>query len=160
VEPAASNQARLSENLRANGATAAVKVIPCAVGKSDGEGDLALASPHNRVLKIGASASGFSAEKVRVLSLATLLEESGFDEVDFMKVDCEGAEYDFFAGAREEDLQRIRALSLEFHDGGTPERTGWHLRKFLQTKGFHIVHCHHDSTWRNLSTGKLVAVRD
>ncbi len=160
VEPAAANQARLSEILRANGGSSAVRVLPCAVGREDGEGSLALAAPQNRVLRAGSVPAGFAAEKVRVLSLTTLLEEAAFDAIDFMKIDCEGAEYDFLLNARPEDLRRIQALSLEFHDGGVPEKTGLHLRRFLEKSGFRILHCRHEPTWRNLSTGKLVAVRE
>lgn len=56
--------------------------------------------------KVGAGVKG--------MTLAEIIEHSGFDKVDLLKVDIEGSEIELFSGDRNW-LQRIRAIAIEFH---------------------------------------------
>ena len=54
--------------------------------------------------------------------MAAILEASGFDVVDLVKIDIEGAERAVF---RQVDwLERVRALAIEFH-GSAREEIGF-----------------------------------
>jgi hypothetical protein len=53
---------------------------------------------------------------VRVETLAALLASHGFERVDFLKLDCEGAEGLILPSLPESLLRQLRCVSLEFHD--------------------------------------------
>jgi len=69
-------------------------------------------------------------------------------QCDFMKVDCEGGEYDIIFHASGDTLQRIRRISMEYHDGVTPHSHG-DLVAFLESHGFR-VHVHGNPAHRHL----------
>jgi FkbM family methyltransferase len=56
----------------------------------------------------------------------------GLDSVDLLKVDCEGSEFEIFAGSAE-TLDKVRALRMEIHDYRTPADLEWLWRKLSQT---------------------------
>ncbi|MGC9999172.1 MAG: FkbM family methyltransferase [Bryobacteraceae bacterium] len=74
-------------------------------------------------------------ERVRGLTMNSILAESGFDRVDLLKVDIEGAEADLFRG-RNEWLHRVRGIAVEFH-GDARRESGFDdtMREF----GFRIA---------------------
>ena len=96
---------------------------------------------------------------VRVLTLAGLLEDHGLAQVDFLKLDCEGAEYPILFGADVHTLARIRTISLEFHDTGEARWTGLSLARLLHEHGFHIARFHHAPSSRNRNYGRIIATR-
>lgn len=66
--------------------------------------------------------------------------------VDFLKMDCEGAEYDILMNTAPEVLSRIKYCALEYHEvkGATPQE----LKAFMTKNDFyveeyapHIFHC-------------------
>ncbi|MHB1957016.1 MAG: FkbM family methyltransferase, partial [Sulfobacillus sp.] len=55
---------------------------------------------------------------------------SKFNEIDILKIDCEGAEFDFFSNASSDDLGRIQQVVGEFHRAqGTPEELAGYLAR-------------------------------
>jgi FkbM family methyltransferase len=165
VEPARANTAVLRRNISANGLGRMVHVVEAAVAGEDGEGILHAAASENRSLfgggSVGAAERG---ESVEVLSLETLCARAGDfigpDGIDFLKMDCEGAEYDALRATPPSILASIRCISLEFHDLKQADKTGGELARFLRTHGFTILKCTHATTDSNLNTGKLLAIRD
>jgi FkbM family methyltransferase len=53
---------------------------------------------------------------VEAVDLATVMRESGVDQIDLLKIDIEGAEAEVFAGDVRPWLGRVMALSIELHD--------------------------------------------
>lgn len=53
---------------------------------------------------------------VDAITLEQLLDKLGWETVDLLKVDIEGAEVEVFAGASDATLKRIRQMTIEFHD--------------------------------------------
>lgn len=53
--------------------------------------------------------------EVKLLSLAEFLQQNNIDQVDLMKIDCEGAEYDILFSATAE-LPKIRRIVMEIHE--------------------------------------------
>jgi len=74
-------------------------------------------------------------EKVRTITLERIFRRFEVDHVDYMKLDCEGAEYEILFSASGPTLSRIRKIVGEYHDLG-PERHGGALKKFLTRNGF------------------------
>jgi hypothetical protein len=50
-----------------------------------------------------------------ILSMDYLFSTGVFDKIDFLKIDCEGAEKEIFEGLSDDNLKRIKKISLEFH---------------------------------------------
>ncbi len=61
------------------------------------------------------------AERIQVNSvgLADVLASLPGAKCDFLKIDVEGAEYDMLLGLDDKDLQRVRRICLEYHEGIT-----------------------------------------
>ena len=44
-----------------------------------------------------------------------LIEDYSIEQIDFMKIDCEGGEYDIFTDENSEFLQSVKKIVIEFH---------------------------------------------
>lgn len=77
-------------------------------------------------------------EKVRTITLARILRRFKIQSVDFLKLDCEGAEYEILFSAPRPTLSRIRKIVGEYHDLST-ERHGDALKEFLIRNGFQVA---------------------
>lgn len=117
-----------------------VKSFNQAVAKKNGQsflydpGPSGLRSLHN---------SRGSSKKITVktLSLNKVISDLKINKCDFLKIDCEGAEYEIIYNLKPANLKKIKFMSLEFHDGiqGNHED----LIKFLNKQGFKTSHVHH-----------------
>jgi FkbM family methyltransferase len=146
IEPIASNFGMLTRNIKLNRASN-VKPLQVAVAGANGTA---------RMTDCGVKSSlhfdtGGNTEQVRTVTLQTLMEENGIETVDYLKMDCEGAEWDIVLSTPPEILRRIKHIEMEFHNIGSathPRMLQEHLRK----AGF-------DSTATNgdLFNGLLVA---
>ena len=93
--------------------------------------------------------TGNEGDPVYVVSLRVLCEQLG--EIDLLKMDCEGAEYETLY-AEPEVLRSVKEIRMEFHDGRQIE-----LRRFLEANGFHITRFHMDGpTWGVLWANRMV----
>jgi FkbM family methyltransferase len=103
--------------------------------------------------------SSNQSEGVESLTLSDLCQKCALQQVDFLKMDCEGAEYGILTASDAETLGRIRTISLEFHDLKKSEYTPNKLAAHLERHGFKIVKFSYSSTGMNLNYGKLIATR-
>ncbi|MFA5189260.1 MAG: FkbM family methyltransferase [Verrucomicrobiia bacterium] len=74
-------------------------------------------------------------ERVRAITLEQIFSRFRIKQVDFLKLDCEGAEYDILLSAPGGVLSRIRRIVGEYHDLGA-KRHGGVLKEFLTRRGF------------------------
>lgn len=72
-------------------------------------------------------------------SLDTIFAEHGIERCDFLKVDCEGCEYEVLGGGADGALARVQYIAMEAHLE-TPERARQYglLRKRLAESGFEV----------------------
>ena len=99
-------------------------------------------SPSNHIVD-DASAGGATLtghEKVMTTSVAEVIDTYG--DVDLLKLDCEGAEYDIVAATTPKAWSRIRAVAIEYHKGRTEA-----LIAPLVASGFHLRHHARDARW-------------
>ena len=71
------------------------------------------------------------------LPLAQIMDENQVQKVDFLKMDCEGGEYEIFRSMEPDHWQRIRRIALEFHELGPDQRHG-ELVAILEKAGFAV----------------------
>ncbi len=57
-----------------------------------------------------------TATSFKAVTIQSILEQSGFDEIDILKIDIEGAEKEVFASGYENWLGKVKVLIIELHD--------------------------------------------
>ncbi len=139
VEPSDDNVRYLCENIAANELKNVV-VVHAALGAREGSGDLLRGrfSVGHSLIANPAAETGFGGiEEVRVTTLGALFDAEGVNEVDLLKIDCEGAEGTILRAAGVEVLRRVRRIVLEYHDGWS-ELNHDALMRLLQSARFSV----------------------
>ena len=62
------------------------------------------------------------------------MQKHNVDRINYLKLDCEGAEFEILFNASKETIQKIEKIVMELHTSG--ERTKDKMLKFLQDNGF------------------------
>jgi FkbM family methyltransferase len=139
----------LQRNIEANGLSEIVRPRQLAVSAVAGQIVRFPVAPsvYNRIAAEDASGEF---ETVRTTSLAEILARDAVQDIDLLKIDCEGAEYDILFSADPTDMHRIREIRMEYHFGRDAE-----LKAYLQSAGFKITYFRRDST----TTGNIWACR-
>jgi FkbM family methyltransferase len=127
------NFALLKENLAMNGITNVI-AYPYAVSDKTGTKELHM----NAANTGGHSFYGEGeAKNVGTISLADLMQLNGLDRIDFLKMDCEGAEYEILFGCPASVLSRIGRIAMEYHNLGEGRNCGA-MTAFLERNGFKV----------------------
>ena len=53
--------------------------------------------------------------KVKCITLEDIFNEYKINQCDFLKMDCEGAEYDILLSTGGETLRKIKQINMEYH---------------------------------------------
>ncbi|HTW88501.1 MAG TPA: FkbM family methyltransferase [Candidatus Binataceae bacterium] len=130
VEPVTEFAAMIEINKLLNALTN-IEVVQVALGSSEAEVEINLAGNASSLYWKKAD----QAQKVRQTSLARLMDELRIGQIDLLKLDCEGAEWEILPNASEL-LPRVRQICMEFHpmNGWTGER----LAAFLRDAGYTV----------------------
>lgn len=78
--------------------------------------------------------------QVSTTTVTEIVEAHG--DIDLLKIDCEGAEYDIVSSTPGAVWSRIRSVRIEFHDGRTRE-----LVEPLQAAGLRLTRLSRDPIW-------------
>lgn len=139
VEPTPATFEFLRRNIEAN-RLQNVELLQCACGGADGHATLyARGAPSMNTLYtrdlLGSSFRPLV--QTPVVALDTLFSRFGVSHCDFLKLDCEGAEYEILLCAKPETLRSIGRIALEYHVGlaGNQPRE---LVDFLRGHGFDV----------------------
>jgi hypothetical protein len=73
---------------------------------------------------------------VPVATLYSLFEAKVFDRIDFLKIDCEGSEKSVIEGISDENLSKIKKISMEFHLFHLTEKDSDEIVGRLTANGF------------------------
>jgi len=139
LEPFPSTRQRLAETLDANRLTSRVKVYELALA------DVTAGNVTRHMSSEGPSQSrgtglepGAGSIAVPVSTLEKFLDDANITEVDFLKMDIEGAEHEVLHAASSSVIRRFREIGLEYH----PNRSADALFRKLVSCGFV---CRHDA---------------
>jgi FkbM family methyltransferase len=113
VEPEAANFAALVRNV-----SPYKNILPvqAALWKEDGEVRLGKSTAHPK----GAFAIAEDGDqRVRAVTMDTLMKETGLNTIDFLKIDIEGAEKDVFQNCPW--IKNVRVMAIELHDRVRPD---------------------------------------
>ena len=130
VEPAPGPFNAIAENPK-------VKKLRLAVAAKTGPIALHVASSSNASSLIRKSRSHVSTVTVEGTTLEALFKVLGWEKIDLLKADIEGAEIALFDSASDELLGRINQITVEFHDfcGITPASEVKRVLKRLRRLG-------------------------
>ena len=113
-EPHPENYALLVRNVEENGLADRVTCVNAAVAATTGTGMLNVAANNSGGHSLTAKPTSTVID-VELVPLADALEEHEFGRIDYLKLDCEGAEYEIVESASPEVLERIERISMEYH---------------------------------------------
>lgn len=155
LEPSPRNFRVLKKNLQRNKVENAV-AFPMGMAGKTGTANLFL---HANTYNDSTSSPSEKLEAVEVISLGDFLESRKISFVDFLKLDCEGAEYDILLNTPQEIFDKIKTISLEFHEVAPGGYTPNQLAIFLKQKGFQIAKFGYSRAYMDLNFGKMVATK-
>lgn len=110
-----------------------VRVIPSALGHTEGEEKMVFINPSMNLLESALdnqNVKGFPSMSVPIVTLDSLLSDPSIQPPDFIKVDIEGAEDSFLNGARHTLVAHSPTLLIEVH-GPQKAQKVWQLLKGL-----------------------------
>lgn len=134
-EPHPDNFVLLSDNVALNDLKQ-VTVFNRAVAAQPGEHEFFISSfntgGHSLYPKDGAN----QRIVVKTLALPDALQEAGVDRIDYLKIDCEGAEREILHGLPDAWIARVRRIVMEVHDRADTTDAG--LAGWLRQRGFEV----------------------
>jgi len=150
LEPSSSNFSLLRSN------TAGAKnIVPLnlACARADGEASLDVGSDPVSFSLAAASGSN-RRETVELISLRTLFERYRIERCHFLKLDCEGCEFEIIMDSDTSLLQRIERIVMEYHDHRSTKFSHRDLLRSLGQLGFAAVSYNPNGTH-----GMIAAIR-
>lgn len=142
-EPVPENYNMMLENIRLNGYD---NITPINMAVSDEAGDSVIfLSGHNTGGHSLINRTPDNTKKVEIKcdTLESVVNENKIDTIDFLKLDCEGAEFKILFNSSDAVIDKIQTISMEYHNLDDDNNVNT-LQSFLESKGFDV----------SVSTGK------
>jgi FkbM family methyltransferase len=163
LEPASKNYAECLKNLEIN-QIQNVTLINKGLGAQKGFTKLYAGSDANNSVIEGYNRTLFNrkgniSSTIELLSLEDIFCEYKINTVDFIKIDCEGAEYESLFNCPQDILTKCKVISMEYHDLKNAQKSGVEMYKLLVHNGFSIVNYSIDCVNADIDSGKIVATR-
>jgi len=136
-EPSSKNYAMLIKNLQLNGLDN-LHVENFAV--SDKSGAIPFYIPANNGVmgSLFHNSSRFT-EMVQVTTLADIIAKHRIEQIDLLKIDVEGSEYDILLNCPEEVLMKVQHAVIEYHELDGKNLRQEELVNLLTSYGFNVV---------------------
>lgn len=140
VEPEPGNAGIWRENVAANHLEHRAQLQEAGIAEREGVATLHVSHKNSG----GHSLSKYSEDShpitVKLMTLQSIFDRLSIDRCDFLKLDCEGGEYDGLYGLRSETLHTIRFMAIECHlFSQNPRHTPAQLKAFLESHGFTVT---------------------
>jgi len=129
-EPESNNYKMLKKNISIN-SLHNIQPYNIAVAGKTGKGFLALGRAGTQSHSLFRKSK--KTKEVKTISLNDIFRVNKINECDFLKMDCEGAEYDIFFNTNHNVLRRINKMFIECHD--TEDNKCNDLLVFLKKSG-------------------------
>jgi FkbM family methyltransferase len=111
IEPFPRNLERLQEHVRENGFSSRVEVVGAALSATAGTARLSTSAEASQMFRL-TSEKADNAVEVPTVTLVDIVKNR---QIDWMKMDIEGSEYEVLLNTPEATFSRIRRISLEYH---------------------------------------------
>jgi FkbM family methyltransferase len=141
-EPDPVNYALLQKNIQDNGFK---NITPAPLAVSTESGTRRFYSGNVNSAESGLYHKNLGAKQisVRTISLEDLFRQNNISYCDFLKMDCEGAEYEIVFSAPDTIMRRIHTIAMECHNPRyftipNPHYSIDTMKQFLQKNGFSV----------------------
>ena len=135
IEPDAENFRFLQENIRANELTTDIVSIPVALCDKKGTVRLYKTNPgNNSILGSFSDEDPVAIQTCKSVTIGNLIEQYSLKQIDFMKVDIEGAEFLLFKDHKWLDQTRRIAMEVHTHMGNAND-----IKAELARSGFSVI---------------------
>ncbi len=126
---------RLLKNIKANQLK---NVVPfnLAVCGSKGKRNLFINKKNSGMHSLIFKENSEEKTTVKSTTLKEIFEKNDIKQCDFLKMDCEGSEYEILYHAPKNILKKIRKISLEFDNIDSYQQNCFQLKKFLEDNDF------------------------
>jgi len=114
-EPCPENYAALKMNVQDNHLSGIITPIPRAIGAQAGTRELLLDATNTGGHSFYPSSLRHNVIQVKCVTLKQALNENNIDHVDYLKIDCEGAEWEILKTIDEETTSKIGIMGMEYH---------------------------------------------
>lgn len=159
VEPDSTNYNNVIQNLKLN-KMENVSASEIAISGQSGIREFYLSeSVNHSLLKLSDSHPYVHQKKslkVNTLSLSDFMKENKIEKIDFLKIDCEGGEYEILYNTSDSTFAQIRTIALEFHDLNDPTNNIYNLVNYLTSKNYRIITFNFQETVTPLNLGILI----
>ena len=143
-EPNLSSYNILCKNIKENGLQDII--FPFNLGVSDVDGQMIYLPKESSPYNVGSNSSDTEQMlAVETLSLTSIINKHIVGDVDFCKIDCEGAEYSILYTTNDSTFDRIKQIRMEHHRKSEKEN----LIAYLGKKGFKVIGEHNMILWFN-----------
>jgi len=125
-EPAPDTFGMLKKNIEINHLGNRVKIFNMAVAGEKGERVLSEDPSNSGLASLGFGRDGegirvgLVSHTVKTTTLADIFNENNISHCDFLKMDCEGAEFGIFEGASDSLFAKIGVIGMEYHGDPAP----------------------------------------
>ncbi|MCG8580170.1 MAG: FkbM family methyltransferase [Bacteroidales bacterium] len=153
IEPEKENYSVLTENTKHE---EKIKLINAAISSKSGHDYLYLKNSLNSSLMYAEKACKI---EVQTQTLEEVIGRYDLKRIDFLKIDCEGAEYEIIENLAPEIFKIIKVISLEFHDNRSSQECGNTIVELLERNGFEIKKFSYSSTNFGKNFGKIIGIR-
>jgi FkbM family methyltransferase len=138
-EPMPDNYKMLNENIKLNKAK---NVVPLnkALSDKNGKETMFLDDLNTGGHSLVNTGKTWSKHKININSISfdAFVKQYKIKKIDFLKMDCEGSEYNIFFGASKSTLSKISKISMEYHNLDKKRNVDT-LRKYLERNGFEVA---------------------
>lgn len=124
----------LQRNLALNGIA---NVQPFNLATAETSHSLVLEEVEREAVSTRFLAKKSSGREIAAVKLEHILDSLPNGICDFMKIDCEGCEFDLILNSPPEILHRVKRISMEYHDEITPN-SGLDLIEHLTSLGYNV----------------------
>ncbi|MHA1291720.1 MAG: FkbM family methyltransferase [Promethearchaeota archaeon] len=146
-EPFSENFSLIQENIKLNNLTN-IKPFKLAVGGVKEKRNLYINNEQNgghslfKNYLCQQQKEGLSTEVVDGITLKDIFSANGIEKIDFLKIDCEGSEYEILFSTHSNIFRRVRKISMEYHEFWSNNHYYCYeeLRKLFEKMGFAVKH--------------------
>ncbi len=135
-EPHEGNFALLKEHLRLN-RIKNVKAKRLAVANHQGQSTLLVSKEHLNHSIVHAIEDTNETQAVDCITLEKIIDRHRLGQVDLLKMDCEGAEFQILMDSKKCVLDKVSSIFLEYHDW-VPSGDHHKLKAYLEKMGFKV----------------------
>lgn len=140
VEPEPGNAKMIRRNVAINHLENRVSLVEAGIAEKPGTATFHLSWKNNGGHSLFKHKESGESVTVQVTTLESIFRDNAITACDFLKLDCEGGEYDGLFGLSAESLKCIKFMAIEYHYfSKDPRHSPALLRTYLEEKGFTVT---------------------